>query len=162
MLGRGGVLQQWWASEGRPKCTELQKYVLFSHQQGTQRVNKPRLLILFINLTPPLFSNFLFKSWHLLSISLMILGPFPPEIIICWKFLLPSAAHIPVFVLAPYNTRLLAGLHACSKFVALLLFQAGEAGFLQAALACQDEDQWVEAGKKNSWAAATRGAGLRP
>lgn len=134
------------------KCTELQKCVSFSCQQGTWRVNKPLLLTLFINLTLPLFSHFILKSWHRFCASLTVLGPFPPEIIICWKLLLPSTAHIPIFVLVPYNAPCLAKLCAHSNFIALLLFQAHKAGFHSAALACQDEEQLMEAGRKSRWA----------
>lgn len=57
-----------WASE-KLTWTELQKYGSLSRQQGTQRVNKPPLFVFSINLTPPLFSNFLLKSWLLFPVS---------------------------------------------------------------------------------------------
>lgn len=131
------------------KCTELHRYSPFLHQKAHKGLTN--LYCLFYGIISPL--PYLATS----SLSPGISSPFPSQ---SWGLFLPrlsstgsspslTTTHIPVFVLAPYSAQCLDRLHIHSRFIALLLFKACEAGFHSAALTCQDGEQCMETEKSS-------------
>lgn len=155
ILWRGGIFQIMIMNFKR-KSTELHRYSPFLRQKAQKGLTN--LYCLFYVIISPL---------PYLATSFLGPGISPPFLSQSWGLFLPrlsstgsspslTTTHIPVFVLVSQTPQCLDRLHIHSRFIALLLFKASEAGLHSAALACQDGEHCMET-EKSSWASGKQG-----